>query len=188
MGPFFSKPRVFLHFSSSNVVQWVWRAQGSIWRCSNRESFLIDKLFSIGPWYDFIEECEWAENSTTRDFERNWQLANYTRVQEFDFFFEQNVYFSLSKTHSWGWFWIGVSFYWQALFTGDRGSIMREAGTRPWIYLAKYSPSVRKHRHSGQILLYSCHSRLPLAAYFAIKRNTNIMLILMLMWMLYASN
>ena len=57
-GSFFSKPRVFLHFSSSNVVQWVWRAQGSIWRCSNRESFLIDKLFSIGPWYDFIEECE----------------------------------------------------------------------------------------------------------------------------------
>ena len=104
------------------------------------------------------------------------------------YFLEQNVYFSLSKTHSWGWFWIGVSFYWQALFTGDRGSIMREAGTRPWIYLAKYSPSVRKHRHSGQILLYSCHSRLPLAAYFAIKRNTNIMLILMLMWMLYVSN
>ena len=228
-GSFFFEITFFLHFSSSNVVQSVWRAQGSIWRCSNRESFLIDKLFSIGPWYDFIEECERAENSTTRDFERNcchfpfygssfliyigdrrrpirwaclkcihefdffklnlfWQLANYTRAQESDTFLEQNIYFSLSKTHSWGWFWIGVSFYWQALFTGDRGSIMREAGTRPWIYLAKYSPSVRKHRHSGQILLYSCHSRLPLAAYFAIKRNTNIMLILMLMWMLYVSN
>ena len=31
-----------------------------------------------------------------------WQLANYTRVQEFDIFLEQNVHFSLSKTHSWG--------------------------------------------------------------------------------------
>ena len=37
---------------------------------------------------------------------------------------------------------------------------MREAGTRPWIYLAKYSPAVRKHRHTGQILLYSCHKHL----------------------------
>ena len=51
-------------------------------------------------------------------------------------------------------------FYWQTLFTGDRGSTMREAGTRPWIYLAKYSPAVRKHRHTGQILLYSCHKHL----------------------------
>ena len=94
------------------------------------------------------------------------------------FFFVKNTF--LGMILNWGEFLLTSPIY--------RGSRLYNAGTRPWIYLAKYSPSVRKHRHSGQILLYSCHSRLPLAAYFAIKRNTNIMLILMLTWMLYVSN
>ena len=105
MGPFFSKPHFFLHFSSSNVVQSVWRAQGSIWRCSNRESFLIDKLFSIGPWYDFIEECEWAENSTTRDFERNCCHFPFYGFSFWIYWGQMKACkMGLSQMHPWIWF------------------------------------------------------------------------------------
>ena len=102
---FFSKPRFFLHFSSSNVVQSVWRAQGSIWRCSNRESSLIDKLFSIGPWYDFIEECEWAENSTTRDFERNCCHFPFYGFSFWIYWGQKKACkMGLSQMHPWIWF------------------------------------------------------------------------------------
>ena len=106
-GSFFSKPRFFLHFSSSNAVQSVWRAQGSIWRCSNRESFLIDKLFSIGPWYDFIEECEWAENSTTRDFERNCCHFPFYGFSFWIYWGQKKACkMGLSQIHPWIWFFL----------------------------------------------------------------------------------
>ena len=97
--------RIFLHFSSSNAIQSVWRAQGSIWRCSNRESFLIDKLFSIGPWYDFIEECEWAENSTTRDFERNCCHFPFYGFSFWIYWGQMKACkMGLSQMHPWIWF------------------------------------------------------------------------------------